>query len=90
MEDMNDDIWEGPHQNDANGSAKIAVLAAERSLAAWEIVRRHWPEKQAEILGFMRQINGFRYRMDQLFPDWRKFVRPGFDTEKLSHSFGQN
>lgn len=90
MEDMNDDVWEGPYQNDANGSAKIAVLAAERSLGAWEIVRRHWPEKQAEILGFMRQINGFRYRIDQLFPDWRKFIRPGFDTEQLSHSFGEN
>ena len=90
LEDMRDTIW-GTHQSDANGSAKVALIGAERSLGAWEILRRQWPEKQAEILGFMRHINGFRQRMEQLFPNWRKFIRPGFDTEK-PHSlpFGDN
>lgn len=90
IDDMDDDIWE-KHQSDANGSAKVAMIGAERSLGAWEMLRRHWPEKQAEILGFMRQINGFRHRMEQVFPDWRKFVRPGFDTEKPHRMpFGEN
>ncbi len=90
IDDMYDDIWE-EYQSDANGSAKVALIGAERSLGAWEMVRRHWPEKQAEILGFMRQLNGFRHRMEQIFPDWRKFVRPGFDTEKQQRLlFGEN
>jgi len=90
IEDMHDDCWK-KHQSDANGSAKVAMIGAERSLGAWEMLRRHWPEKQAEILGFMRQINGFRHRMEQVFPDWRKFVRPGFDTEKPHRlPFGEN
>ncbi|MFN0036933.1 MAG: hypothetical protein ACKVUS_17900 [Saprospiraceae bacterium] len=82
LEDMHDTfVWKTADQSDANGSAKVAMIAAERSLGAWEMVRRCWPEKQQEVLGFMRQINGFRHRMERVFPHWRKFVRPGFDTE---------
>lgn len=92
LEDMDDnEIWGSRHQSDANGSAKVAMIGAERSLGAWEMLRRHWPEKQPEALGFMRQVNGFRHRMEQIFPDWQKFVRPGFDTEKPhTLTFGEN
>lgn len=83
MEDMHDtEIWgDPPHQNDANGSAKIAVITIERSLGAWEILRKQWPEKSDEILDMLVQLSKLRQRLEQLFPDWHKFVRPGFDTE---------
>ena len=92
LEDMHDlDIWDSPQQSDANGSAKLSMLCAGRSLAAWESVRRHWPDQQNDILGFMRQLNGFRRRMEQVFPDWRRFIRPGFDTEQAKGAaFGDN
>lgn len=92
LEDMHDsEVWGSPQQSDANGSAKLSMLSAGRSLAAWELVRRHWPDQHNEILGFMRQLNGFRRRVAQVFPDWRQFIRPGFDTEPAQGvSFGDN
>jgi hypothetical protein len=93
LTDIQDSFVRGnAHQSDANGSAKVAMIAAERSLGAWELLRRLWPEKQAEALSFMRKINAFRHRLAQIFPEWKKFVRPGFDTEKPAGflRFGDN
>lgn len=92
MEDMDDEeTWGGPYQSDANGSAKVCMIGAERSLAAWELLRRHCTDHHDSVLVLMREINSLRYRMEQLFPDWRKFVRPGFDTERPSAMpFGDN
>lgn len=84
MEDMYEDYWDGPQQSDANGSAKIAMIAAGRSIGAWEVLRHYLPEKSREITEFQAQIEQFRRIMERLFPDWRKFVRPGFDTEPPS------
>ncbi len=82
IEDMHDDfIWDSPEQSDANGSAKITILAIERSIAAWELIRRHWPEQSAAIVRFELELKRFRGRLERLFPKWRAFVRPGFDTE---------
>lgn len=76
------EIWgDPPHQSDANGSAKITILTIERSLGAWEMIRKQWPEKTDEIIDILLQISALRRQMEQLFPDWQKFVRPGFDTE---------
>ncbi len=91
LEDMYEEHWGGPQQSDANGSAKIAILAAQRSMGAWETVRRHWPDQQSAIAGFARQLHQFRRIMETHFPDWRKFVRPGFDTEPMPITkFGAN
>jgi hypothetical protein len=70
-----------PRQSDANGSAKVALIALERSLAAWELVSRRLPEKQDEIVELQRRLQQLRTRMTELFPDWRVFHRPGFDDE---------
>jgi len=66
-------------QNDANGSAKIAMIALERSLGAWEVVGRRLPEKKGDIRDLQHQLQHLRARMLELFPDWRVFHRPGFD-----------
>lgn len=81
--EMNDtEIWgDPPYQSDANGSAKTCLLCIERSLGAWEMVRKTWPEKTDEVLDLLLALSRFRKEMEQLFPDWKKFVRPGFDTE---------
>ncbi len=86
MEDMHDvEIWGSPpHQSDANGSAKACILCIERSLSAWEMLHKTWPEKTDEILDLLLALSRFRKEMEQFFPDWQKFVRPGFDTEELN------
>ena len=81
MEDMHESYWGGPQQSDANGSAKIAMIAAGRSIGAWEVLRRYFSDKNSAITEFQAQLEQFRRIMGRLFPDWQKFVRPGFDTE---------
>ncbi|MDX1912260.1 MAG: hypothetical protein SFV22_12270 [Saprospiraceae bacterium] len=85
IEDMHDtEIWgDPPYQSDANGSAKACLYSIERSLGAWETLRRAWPEKTDEILDLLLMLSRLRKQMQSLFPDWEKFVRPGFDTEPL-------
>lgn len=91
LEDMHEEHWGSHRQSDANGSAKIAMLAAQRSIGAWEVVHRYWPDQQHSIAEFVQQINQFRSSLEQYFPDWRKFVRPGFDTEAApAAKFGAN
>ena len=82
MDEMNDtEIWgDPPYQSDANGSAKTCILCIERSLIAWEMLRKAWPEKTDEILDLLLALSRFKKEMERMFPDWEKFVRPGFDT----------
>lgn len=76
-EDEEDDVL----QSDANGTAKVAMLALDRSLDAWEMIRGQFTEKADEIEEMQRHLQGLRTKMDELFPNWRVFHRPGFDDE---------
>lgn len=75
------DIIDDPQNNDSNGSAKIASIAIERSIGAWEVIRGQLVEKQDEILELQQQLQYLRNEMDKLFPEWSSFHRPGFDDE---------
>lgn len=91
LDDMHEDHWDGAQQSDANGSAKLAILAAQRSIGAWRMVHRHWPDQGEMIAGFIRQLDQFRRIMERDFPDWQQFIRPGFDTEPAPATrFGEN
>lgn len=76
--------FDDAQQNDSNGSAKIAVIAIERSLGAWEVVRQHLPEKREEIFELQRQLQHLRSEVERHFPGWVAFHRPGFDDEQGS------
>jgi hypothetical protein len=66
-------------QTDANGSARVALLGIERSVEAWfELV--HCARGTEEILRIIDALNALRADVEQVFPDARRFVRPGFDT----------
>ena len=64
---------------DYDGSAKVALLAVERSQAAWlQIIERGfvtWTEAEP----FVRQLLWLRDEIERIFPNARAFVRPGFD-----------
>lgn len=66
-------------QNDANGSAKIALLAIDRSLTAWELVRTSFPGGGATTIELMLLLAKLRLGLKKLFPHTDKFIRPGFD-----------
>jgi hypothetical protein len=64
---------------DADGSAKVALISMDRSLAAWIGLLEAAPEAKEEILGFIQQLERLRRATEWTFPDARAFVRPGFD-----------
>lgn len=74
-----DDPAEREWPADHDGSAKVALLAVERSHAAWlQIIGRGmatWNEAEP----FVRQLLWLRDEIERIFPNARAFVRPGFD-----------
>jgi hypothetical protein len=66
---------------DSDGSAKIALIAMDCSIAAWGEMLRHFPSQEDEILDLLMHLERLRRKTESFFPDARAFVRPGFDTE---------
>jgi hypothetical protein len=72
------------YQNDANGSAKVALIAVERSLTAWETLRTYFPETTDSMLDILVVLSQLRQGIHQVFPNTDKFIRPGFDETSQS------
>ena len=66
-------------QNHSDGSAKIALIAIDRSLNAWRILQRSLPEKTESILPMLVKLDRLRQATEAAFPKARDFIRPGFD-----------
>ena len=64
---------------DSDGSAKVALIAMDRSIAAWGRMYEHFPEHQSDILNVLVLLERLRGRTQTSFPNARAFVRPGFD-----------
>ncbi len=81
MQRMRDDLdlEEDPVQNDANGSVKVALIAMDRSIAAWGRLKTFLPEKTGDILPFLARLESLRRQTERAFPNARDFIRPGFD-----------
>lgn len=66
--------------DDCDGSAKIALIAMDRSIAAWSGLREAFGEEDGDsILDLLAQLAKIRRETENLFPQARAFVRPGFD-----------
>ena len=68
-------------QEDADGSAKVALLGIERSIAAWATVLRHFPDHEDAILA-LGTLKRLLRQVEAAFPNARAFRRPGFDTDE--------
>ncbi len=66
-------------QEDADGSAKVAIIGIERSIAAWGTLLRRFPDHEDAIhaLGTLKRL---LRQVEAAFPNARAFRRPGFDT----------
>jgi hypothetical protein len=64
---------------DSEGTAKVALVAMDRSIAAWAGLREALPEEEDRILDLMRQLAAIRRDTELKFPQARSFVRPGLD-----------
>jgi len=64
---------------DSDGSAKVALIAIDRSLAAWGGLLRTFPQQETEILQILAHLDQLRQDAEGEFPQARAFLRPGFD-----------
>src|SRR5215216_3056539 len=66
-------------EHDSDGSAKVALIGIDRSIAAWRMMQLSSPHRGASIVPLILQLERLRQRLERSFPQARDFVRPGFD-----------
>jgi hypothetical protein len=64
---------------DSDGSAKIALIAITRSIAAWGQMYEHFPQRQDDILDMLVHLERLHKKAQATFPNAMAFVRPGLD-----------
>ncbi|MEO8435038.1 MAG: hypothetical protein ABI596_09100 [Pyrinomonadaceae bacterium] len=68
-------------QDDADGSAKVALIAINRSASAWRMLQRSLAEKSDSIMPLLAELERLRLLTEATFPRAHDFIRPGFDEE---------
>ena len=71
----------GSRMEDANGSGKVALVAIERSAAAWISLRKILPRREDELLEMLALLSRLQRGLHSALPSAKSFVRPGFDDE---------
>jgi hypothetical protein len=66
---------------DSDGSAKVALIGIDRSIAAWRMMQLALPEREESIVPLILQLECLRRRLENGFPEARNFIRPGFDGD---------
>ena len=78
IEESNDaETSESP--KDSDGSAKVALIGIDRSLAAWRLMQLAATELEGSIIPLILQLAHLRNRIESQFPEARQYIRPGFD-----------
>ncbi len=74
MEDPDDE-----YPKDSDGSAKVALIAIDRSIYAWGELRNLMPDQADNIIDILVQLGKLRDLTEKTFPNARSFIRPGLD-----------
>ena len=77
--DDDEEMFEAGGNDDSDGSAKIALIAIDRSLSAWRVMQSSLSEKADSIQPMLLELERLRRATEQTFPHARDFIRPGFD-----------
>jgi hypothetical protein len=67
------------HRIDSNGSAKVALVAIDRSTAAWGALQLSLPDKAHTVNPILLELDRLRRLTEKRFPQARDFIRPGLD-----------
>jgi len=65
--------------SDSDGSAKIALIAIDRSIAAWAVIRHYITDGAGGVIDVIAFLDGLGQAVEKTFPRARSFIRPGFD-----------
>jgi hypothetical protein len=66
---------------DSCGSAKVALISIDRSIASWWQMHSHFPHRKNQVLDFLVRLDSLRRETERAFPEARSFIRPGLDKE---------
>ena len=68
-------------RSDGDGSIKIALIAIDRSIIAWNLLLTD--ETAREIKPMLQMLEKMRRNCEEKFPNARDFIRPGFDEIEM-------
>lgn len=71
---------ESGFQKDSDGSAKIALIAIERSIEAWAKLYDLLPASEDVALSALSLLTQLKQKTREEFPRLMEFKRPGFDS----------
>lgn len=73
------------YAKDSDGSAKVALIGLDRSIAAWGIIGLRFPTlRSQDVPAILTHLERLRRSVEKAFPDARGFLRPGFDRIDLN------
>jgi hypothetical protein len=72
--------------SDASGSAKVALLGIDRSIASFREVAKS--DADARIDGLLELLETLRAAIETRFPEARAFIRPGLDANGPADASG--
>ena len=72
------------YPKDSDGSAKVALIGIDRSIAAWGEIRNLFPLRSDQIMDILLHLEQLRRKVEKTFPQARAFIRPGFDKIDLN------
>jgi hypothetical protein len=73
------------YAKDSDGSAKVALIGIDRSIAAWGSIGRRLPTfRSLDVPAILTHLERLRRSVEKVFPDARGFLRPGFDRIDLN------
>lgn len=72
-------ILEEAARHDSEGSAKVALIAIDRSMTAWRVLYTSLPDKADSIMPLLASLERLRGAMETAYPKAHDFIRPGFD-----------
>lgn len=80
---MEGEQWEleNGYAKDSDGSAKIAVIAVEKSMAAWIRMYELLPASEDAALKALALLTQIKRKTLEEFPQCMQFKRPGFDVD---------
>lgn len=70
---------ENEFQKDSDGSAKIALIAIEKSIGAWTSLYSPLPSSEDVALNALSLLAQLKQKTQEEFPQAMQFKRPGFD-----------
>ena len=81
LNDFSGKFWEDypDSEKSYNGSAKVAMIAIERSMQAWRKILEIMEDEQDSILELLVLLERARNQLLTLAPNYNLFIRPGFD-----------